>query len=558
MITFKDDYKWMSGWIHDYYCDKDGAELHFDQNNSDDFECPICHCRYNDDKRRRAWVTKYRYHIFDHLEEYSKQYLLEKKEEYLKYIEEALEYYSSNYRYFEIHNKEGKIFDSNLGSSNRCGRITAQGLNEAMIAIKIVNCIHHINHYLNKEIKKKIYDFLFPDIYHLLKSQVNRIHNIDCYEICAIGMMGIVSNNEEMLNYAFHSPFSFYKQLDHGITKDYFWFEGSFHYHLFILKPILELFIIAKEYHYIIPEKYYDIAKKMLSQVYQCSFADCFLPSPNDGWPNLHLSNYLEVFKLGNRLFENEFVEVINSIDEKKNLSNTIHLVDTGFSILKNKYWNVFIKYQDNDINHAHPDKLNIEIKYGSHFLTHDLSSSGYGSSISKEFYKRTYAHNTIVVNGVDQNLTCKSFVTDYNSDMICVKVEDVYEEIEMLRKVQLLSNELNDEIMVTSSKDNIIDYFFHCDASLVTKIKNMSFSELKGYPYLKNIQEVQTNQNNIVLEWDLSGKKIFSHINLDDKKLYICESPDNPNKNHRTTLLIRNLSKKENAFFSIKWFTKR
>ena len=69
-----------------------------------------------------------------------------------------------------------------------------------------------------------------------------------------------------------------------GITKDYFWFEGSFHYHLFILKPILELFIIAKEYHY--------IYKALTCQV----------------------------------------------------LVNAIY--------------------------HAHPDKLNIEIKYGSHFLT--------------------------------------------------------------------------------------------------------------------------------------------------------------------------------------------
>lgn len=553
-VMFKDNDKWLSGWIHDYYCDFDGAQLVFDPNDSSNFECPICHYQYHDDKKRRAWVTKYRYQIFHNLEEYSKRYLLEKEEKYLKYIEEALKYYSLNYNNFEIHDKTGNIFNTDINPSNRCGKITAQGLNEAMITIQMVNCIHNIDFYLKNEIKQNVYDSLFPNIFQLLKPQINKIHNINCYEICAIGMMGMSSKNEEMIDFAFHSPFSFYEQLDQGVTKDYFWFEGSFHYHLFVLKPILELLILAREYHYFIPDKYYNIAKMMLLHVYQGSFSDCSLPSPNDGWPNLHLSCYIEVFQLGNQLFENEFTEVLNNIYEKKNLYYTTHFIDTGFSILKNKYWNVFIKYQDNDINHAHPDKLNIEIKHGNHFLTHDLSNSGYGSNMSKEFYKKTYAHNTIVINGVDQNLTSKAVVTDYNDHMISVKVIDAYEKVEMSRKIELFSNELNDELIVTYLKDNIVDYFLHCDAKLITKIENVSAIDLKEYPYLKNVREVQTKKSNIILEWNLNGETIFSYINLEGKKLYICESPDNPNKNWRTTLLIRNLGKQESITFYIKW----
>ena len=63
-VMFKDNDKWLSGWIHDYYCDFDGAQLVFDPNDSSNFECPICHYQYHDDKKRRAWVTKYRYQIF--------------------------------------------------------------------------------------------------------------------------------------------------------------------------------------------------------------------------------------------------------------------------------------------------------------------------------------------------------------------------------------------------------------------------------------------------------------------------------------------------------------
>ncbi len=138
-MIFKDNYEWLSGWIHDYFCDKDGAELLFDLNHSDYFVCPVCHFKYTDIKRKRAWITKYRYQLFALLEEYSKQYLETRKEELLHFINDALAYYSSNYSKFAVHNKDGDIFDTIDNHSNNFGRITSQGLNEAMIGIRVVH-----------------------------------------------------------------------------------------------------------------------------------------------------------------------------------------------------------------------------------------------------------------------------------------------------------------------------------------------------------------------------------------------------------------------------------
>lgn len=115
----------MSGWMHDYYCDKDGSELIFDINNNHYFECPICHYKYKDEKRKRAWITKYRYKVFDQLEKYSEKYLLEKNNEYLTFIQNAFNYYSINYNKFLIHDKNGNIFGKYENESNKCGRITA-------------------------------------------------------------------------------------------------------------------------------------------------------------------------------------------------------------------------------------------------------------------------------------------------------------------------------------------------------------------------------------------------------------------------------------------------
>lgn len=546
-MTFNDNYKCMSGWIHDYYCDKDGAELIFNLNNSKYFECPICNFKYTDEKRKRAWITKYRYKIFQLLENYSKQYLKNKNEEILTYIKDALNYYSLNYDKFAIHNKNGEVFGT-INNSNKCGRITAQGLNKAMISIQIVNCLSNINSYIDNNTKKNIFNLLFSQIFGLLKPQIDKIHNICCYEICAVAMMGIISNNNEMLEFAFNSPYSFYNQLDKGITKDYFWFEGSFHYHFFVLKPILELLKLAKVFDFNIASKYYYIARMMLIQGFKCSFNDCSLPSPNDGWPNRILSDYIEVYNLGNELFNDELSEIIEFISNKTNKIGTTHFIDTGFSLLKNEYWDIFIKYKDNNINHSHPDKLTIEIKNGNNFLTHDLSTSGYGSNISKDFYKKSYAHNTIVIDGNNQNLDCNTSILSCNDNMINIRTKNAYDKINISRKIQLLSKKIIDKIKIDYCNKNV-DYFFHCDAKLITKLNYSGIESFKEYPYLRNIREVNIKNDNIILEWNLGGKVIINKMDLKNKKLYICDSPDNPNIKNRTTLIIRSNNEEKISF---------
>jgi len=163
MMTFIDNYEWTSGWLHDYYCDKDGSELIFDLSNNKYFKCPVCKFKYTDEKRKRAWITKYRYRIFKLLENYSEKYLENKTNENLIFIEDALNYYSLNYDKFAIHNKAGEIFDTIINTSNRCGRITSQGLNEAMISIHVVNCIRNISLYLETKTENHIFNLLFLD-----------------------------------------------------------------------------------------------------------------------------------------------------------------------------------------------------------------------------------------------------------------------------------------------------------------------------------------------------------------------------------------------------------
>lgn len=536
-MTFNDDYKLISGWIHDFYCDKDGAELIFEENNSSFFLCPLCHLKYDDLKRKRAWILKYRYKVFQDLENKSFKFLETKSKEDLEYIIEVLKFYAINYEKFLIHDKDGNIYQTE--SEKNTGRITSQGLNEAMVMIRIVKTVFNVDNYLDNNLKKVILEDMFDYSFKLLKPQVKRIHNIDFYIVIAIGMMGILSDNKEMLDFAFRSDFSIFKQLEEGVTKDYFWYEGSFHYHMFILKPILEMLIFVKKVNYKIDDKYYRIVKKMIESILKVTFNDSSFPSPNDGWPNRGINNYIEVFALAKEVFRGCF----------KINTKTCHFVDTGFSMLKNEDYQVFVKYGGKSCSHAHPDFLNLEIKIDNYFLTHDLSTSGYGSDISKNYYKKTYAHNTVVIRSDDHNKDTISKILLKKKNRLKVEVNNLNGWY-ALRDVKIEKNILEDYLTVNCSEEKV-DYFFHVDALLISDI-NLVNSSLKEYPYLENVKKLKSKDPNVKLFWKLGNKTLCSEIDTQNKELFICKSPLNPNISFRTTLVIR--SNSVNPIFRMKW----
>ncbi len=76
--------------------------------------------------------------------------------------------------------------------------------------------------------------------------QAVAIHNISCWSLSAIGVMGLAMHDQEMIDYAFKSQFNMHEQLKKGVTKDGFWYEGSIHYNFFLLEGVSYLFLFSK------------------------------------------------------------------------------------------------------------------------------------------------------------------------------------------------------------------------------------------------------------------------------------------------------------------------
>lgn len=130
----------------------------------------------------------------------------------------------------------------------------------------------------------------------------------------------------------------------------------------------------------------------------------------------------------------------------------------------------------------------------------------------------------------------------------------NAYYDCKMCREIATTSSNIYDKLLVKCKENKKIDYFFHCDAILTSKIKYTKVKHIEEYPYLNNIKKINNDADNIILEWKLINNNVISEIDIKDKELYICSSPDNPKNKERTTLLIRNRNENEEITFKVKW----
>ena len=101
---------------------------------------------------------------------------------------------------------------------------------------------------------------------------------------------------------------------------------------------------------------------------------------------------------------------------------------------------------------------------------------------------------------------------------MINVRVNGLYDKVNITRRTQLLSNKIIDKIEVNHYNSKNIDYFQNCDATLISKLDYNVMESFKEYSYLENIKEIINKDDSITLKWKLNDKAIISKIELTNK----------------------------------------
>lgn len=277
---FNDDPKKTSEWGHSYFCDYDGGRLIFDITKPHTHKCSVCGKEFSNELYDGVWVYFYRNQAILTIWKAAGVYAYTKNKKYLDIIKSIMGFYAENYTKFVIHNKERGRFDSYETMKWGCGRILPQGLNESIITIRMIQALELVKDDLDQAFLDFVYEHLFKEIYHLLKPQVNAIHNIRCWNNCAIGLIGLFFQDKEMIEFAFEGPFNIRKQIQEGVTSDGFWYEGSIHYNFFTLEGITPLLLFSEIYNYDFGKEEKEIIKKMFINAYHYAFDNQYFPNP--------------------------------------------------------------------------------------------------------------------------------------------------------------------------------------------------------------------------------------------------------------------------------------
>jgi len=584
---FTDKPEYLSGWGHNYFCEIDGGKLIFELNQPKAHKCEICNHLYTGSKYDNAWIYLNRLQSFTEIVKSAYLFQQTKNQDYLGFAIDALLYYANNYHDFVLHAKDTIISTELTIDVGGAGKIMPQGLNEAYMLIKIIQALEILSTDIKsadvETIKEKL---ITPAIEDVLVPQLIRIHNIQCWIGCAIAAAGFYFDNQKWIDYALVGDFKIANQLKNGVTKDYLWYEGSIHYHFFMLESILNLLVYPKALKYLEKEK--QIVKSMLKSAYQYAFDNNVFPNPNDGWPNISLKTYLHTYHMAVKVFGgcHEVLKMIKAIEESnikrmptqladpyyfkdwplekllfnseavdcaKEMKRKSYLFeDSNFAMLRNDRVNLFMKFGHNGPSHAHPDKMTFELTLDDKLITRDLSNAGYGADICNEWHRVSASHNTIVVDGQNQTNVEAGNVLSFNQNLIKAECKDVYPGINFSRQFELSDSKITDEFCVTSNEAHTYDCFIHIDGLIdidksLFQDSPLGFEE-NGYEHIKNVKIVNGLKDfRVVVDSVVLNLKIET-----DCEIFICETLDNPVTRCRETIILR--KKGNSATFNVTW----
>ena len=279
--NFSDSLEFNSGWFHDFVCPKCASQMKFDVVTENifpdkEFTCPNCKTKASGQKYFEAWVYRYRRYFAENLESVI-VCIHTGNEQALDFLKTYINFYAACYDQLPVHGQHvGK------------GKIMAQSLDEAVWGIYVLKAINDCRSFFKEEQFACWYDRLFAPMADLLIPQVKSIPNISVWIQSCIGMIGLTFDKKDLVEGVLNGEFGLYKLLEIGLTEDYLWYEGSLHYHYYMLEGLTyfcELYAKTEPQSKLL---------LMLDKMYQAPselIFDEHILSLNDGWYPLTLKD---------------------------------------------------------------------------------------------------------------------------------------------------------------------------------------------------------------------------------------------------------------------------
>ncbi|MCD6238301.1 MAG: heparinase II/III family protein [Thermotogae bacterium] len=510
-------------------CPEDNTPLIFDPFDPSNRKCPKCGKNYTGFEYYLSWVRSFHFWLSEKAAQFGILYAIKGNERYSKPVIDIISQYSNLYLWYRHRDNElgpGRIFPSTYMESLWLGNL--------IIGLSLVKDS------IDAEFINKVKDNLFYPAVYTIMDYDEGMNNRQAMNNYGMGSVGFFFENPRIIEYSLEGPHGLFVQLENGVLDDGMWYEGN-NYHWPTLKTLILLSEIANENGIKIYEgKYGDILKKMFYSQIDSMMPDGTFPSRKDSEYARNLGDYSSLYEIAYMRFMDEHLgKFLASIYAKKSRSDnewyssfsmredipsrvnekshSILMPATGLAIFRSDKVYSYLDYGYHGGGHGHPDKLHLTFVLDGVRFFEDPGTCNY---LFKElfWYRSTRAHNTLIVNGKDQELYTTGKLRFYGNiegfQVVSVQVDQgsAYPNSGFRRTFVLTDNYAIDVMEGFSGKESIFDLNWNTYAGVDADLSwenSYSFGEEAGKEFIKNAKMSHPSEE-VLFEFKEDEKKLY------------------------------------------------
>lgn len=316
------------------------------------------------------------------------------------------------------------------------GHAQSTVLDEAVWLIPMAQGADLIWETLTADEQRTLADHLFrPAARDVLLPNQLGVHNIQCWKNSAIGSVGYLLGDRDLIAAAIDDPKQGYRQqMRQGVQSDGVWFEGAWGYQFYMLNALVPLTEAARHAG---TNLYGEPLHRLYTAPLSFAMPNLRLPAFNDS-EEVGASNALYELAYA-RYHDPLFAAGIPSDREnetalwygephlppaKAPALGSRNAAESGYAILQkgqgaDATW-LCLKYGPHGGGHGHPDKNGFVLYARGRVVCPDAGIQPYGSPMHGEWNRTSIAHNTLVVDEHDQERatgSCLAFGSDHGVD---------------------------------------------------------------------------------------------------------------------------------------------
>ncbi len=484
-----------------YFVCSDGSRITYESNNSGEFYCQSTNETLKGEKFTSSWFAyRHREIIKDFALVSALSYFMTGDENESKIAVDILLQYSQIYPSLPITDKRNN-------SGDEGGKLTTQSIDEAILLIDFAWVYHLVKPVLNSSEKLNVENNLLMAGLEVLDSpgnlEKNALSNWYTYHNSAKGIIAAATGNISLLNESLFSSGGLLFQIQNGFDLDGFWHEGSLAYHNYTLTAMA---LHLDSSHYLGVDLYdyeWENSVGNLMHISTPFTAHIQLIKPtgefpklNDDMNGLDIGDVRELLEYSNLHWNNIIFDFYLDLARTKNIAPSLRSMiwmssisnlstnselsewtpeskdfnEFGVSIIRKNGVFILLDYGPHGGWHGHRDKLNIEISTTLGDLITDPGTVPYSLDSSRDWYRSTYAHSTVLLGDLEQVETSGYIlISEHNSDfsMVVVGYNDSRFNAFVYRGIVVLSLDdsgiiIFDFIHVELGKSTNISRIFH------------------------------------------------------------------------------------------------